>query len=665
MRLPEGREARREVVEHIGAVTVVATAEDDRVVLVRQWRHAAGRALWELPAGTREPGEEPAATARRELTEETGYGGHRVARARPRPGEPRLLERGDLVLRGHAASPPATSTPGRGRAARRRALRRLPALRHGPRRRDRPEDARRAGAGRRRPGPRRWLTTQDRLDRPRHRERARPGAGLDRHQRAPRAAPPSCSPGRRPPRRWGATSGRWRSCSPSSRSAWPPTRRRAPPCPRTRHPALAFFDRFGRGAEAPARPAARPPARDPAAAGAAGAAGAPAGRAARRGPRRTAARQRRRRAPAGRSAAALAARPRRRRRAARAAPPAGGAAAPGRPGRRSSRAPRARAAGAGADGAGAAGSGRRRRDRRRPGRPAAATAAARCAGRVAGRALRLRADAGPLRAAGRGDRRRAGGRSPPCSRRPGHPRPDGAVLRERRPRPRRRRGGGPRGERGARGDRRRRARAARLRRHRPAPRRRPPRPLQRAGAGGLVARRPPVPGRARRAARPARRRAAHRPVLERRLPLGEHARAAGRTSASTRLLDAAVFSGEVGWRKPSPRLFEAALRALGARAERDRVRRRPSARGRRRCGGRGDAHRADRSRRLSAAHDPAAEQRPRRGHPLARRAARARCSATRGCDDVRDGNPSGSILGERPAARDSTAASRHRTSGLS
>jgi ADP-ribose pyrophosphatase len=74
VRLPEGREARREVVEHVGAVTVVATAEDDRVVLVRQWRHAAGRALWELPAGTREPGEEPAATARRELTEETGYG---------------------------------------------------------------------------------------------------------------------------------------------------------------------------------------------------------------------------------------------------------------------------------------------------------------------------------------------------------------------------------------------------------------------------------------------------------------------------------------------------------------------------------------------------------------------------------------------------------------
>lgn len=74
VRLPSGKEARREVVEHPGAVTVVARADDGRVVLVRQWRHAVGRALWELPAGTREHGEDPADTARRELTEETGYG---------------------------------------------------------------------------------------------------------------------------------------------------------------------------------------------------------------------------------------------------------------------------------------------------------------------------------------------------------------------------------------------------------------------------------------------------------------------------------------------------------------------------------------------------------------------------------------------------------------
>ncbi len=73
VRIPEGREARREVVEHTGAVAVIATDAEDKVVLVRQWRHAVGRALWELPAGTRDPGEDPAATAQRELTEETGF----------------------------------------------------------------------------------------------------------------------------------------------------------------------------------------------------------------------------------------------------------------------------------------------------------------------------------------------------------------------------------------------------------------------------------------------------------------------------------------------------------------------------------------------------------------------------------------------------------------
>lgn len=77
VRLPDGRIATREVVEHPGAVAIVAQATDGRVLLVRQWRHAAGRVLWELPAGTREPEEEPAFTARRELREETGYHGGR------------------------------------------------------------------------------------------------------------------------------------------------------------------------------------------------------------------------------------------------------------------------------------------------------------------------------------------------------------------------------------------------------------------------------------------------------------------------------------------------------------------------------------------------------------------------------------------------------------
>ncbi|MHB8717997.1 MAG: NUDIX domain-containing protein [Candidatus Dormibacteria bacterium] len=72
VRLPDGRTASREIVGHRGAVAIVATDGAGRVVLVRQWRHAVGRALWEVPAGTREAGETPEVTARRELTEETG-----------------------------------------------------------------------------------------------------------------------------------------------------------------------------------------------------------------------------------------------------------------------------------------------------------------------------------------------------------------------------------------------------------------------------------------------------------------------------------------------------------------------------------------------------------------------------------------------------------------
>ncbi|HXR10784.1 MAG TPA: NUDIX hydrolase, partial [Gaiellaceae bacterium] len=57
----------REIVEHPGAVTIVAVDADENVALVRQLREAARRRLLELPAGTREPGEEPLATAQREL----------------------------------------------------------------------------------------------------------------------------------------------------------------------------------------------------------------------------------------------------------------------------------------------------------------------------------------------------------------------------------------------------------------------------------------------------------------------------------------------------------------------------------------------------------------------------------------------------------------------
>lgn len=71
--MPGGRLAQREIVEHPGAVAIVPLHDDASVVMIDQYRHAVGRRLRELPAGLLDtPGEDPVATARRELVEEAG-----------------------------------------------------------------------------------------------------------------------------------------------------------------------------------------------------------------------------------------------------------------------------------------------------------------------------------------------------------------------------------------------------------------------------------------------------------------------------------------------------------------------------------------------------------------------------------------------------------------
>ena len=73
VRLPDGRPAIREYIEHPGAVTILPILDSGELVMERQYRYPVGRELYELPAGKIDPGEATIETGKRELLEETGY----------------------------------------------------------------------------------------------------------------------------------------------------------------------------------------------------------------------------------------------------------------------------------------------------------------------------------------------------------------------------------------------------------------------------------------------------------------------------------------------------------------------------------------------------------------------------------------------------------------
>jgi ADP-ribose pyrophosphatase len=75
--LPNGTSIDLEIVRHPGAAAVVPMKADGTVVLIRQYRHAVGGFIYEIPAGKLNPGEDPLACAARELEEEVGYRGGR------------------------------------------------------------------------------------------------------------------------------------------------------------------------------------------------------------------------------------------------------------------------------------------------------------------------------------------------------------------------------------------------------------------------------------------------------------------------------------------------------------------------------------------------------------------------------------------------------------
>ena len=93
-----GGESTRDIVEHSGGSIMVAVTDEGKVLMVRQYRKAFEKALLELPAGKRDPGEVPEVTAARELREETGYTASSVKPLGLVLPDMRLLERGSLHL---------------------------------------------------------------------------------------------------------------------------------------------------------------------------------------------------------------------------------------------------------------------------------------------------------------------------------------------------------------------------------------------------------------------------------------------------------------------------------------------------------------------------------------------------------------------------------------
>ena len=87
--LPNGVSTDLEIIRPPGAAAVVPLADERTVLLIRQSRHSVGGYIWEIPAGTLDPGEEPLDCARRELVEETGFSAlswHPLGKTTPLPG---------------------------------------------------------------------------------------------------------------------------------------------------------------------------------------------------------------------------------------------------------------------------------------------------------------------------------------------------------------------------------------------------------------------------------------------------------------------------------------------------------------------------------------------------------------------------------------------------
>lgn len=108
--LPSGHTLDMELVRHPGSVVLIPVPEPGSIVLIRQYRYTLGRDIWELPAGTLKPGEDPAAAAARECEEEIGLVPSRVVRLGGYYPTPGFCDEEMIYYRCEGLRPPAADS---------------------------------------------------------------------------------------------------------------------------------------------------------------------------------------------------------------------------------------------------------------------------------------------------------------------------------------------------------------------------------------------------------------------------------------------------------------------------------------------------------------------------------------------------------------------------
>ena len=113
VKLPSGHTVDMELVRHPGSVVLLPIPEPGSIILIRQYRYTIDRWIWELPAGSLKPGEDPDAAAVRECEEEIGLAPHKVVRLRGYYPTPGFCDEEMIYFRCEDLRPPAPDSPAR------------------------------------------------------------------------------------------------------------------------------------------------------------------------------------------------------------------------------------------------------------------------------------------------------------------------------------------------------------------------------------------------------------------------------------------------------------------------------------------------------------------------------------------------------------------------